>query len=146
MFSRNPSCYDLTPMTLQEQIDSFLDGSPHAVVGASRDRAKYGNKVLRVYMQNDRTVFPVNPKNEEIEGIKTYLDLASLPEPVHGISVITPPRVTESVVQQADVLGIKHVWMQPGAESPAAVEMAQEAGINIIAGTACLLVVLGYHE
>ena len=133
-------------MTEQEQIDSFLDGSPHAVVGASRDRAKYGNKVLRVYLQNDRPVFPVNPKGGQVEGLEAYADLASLPQPVHGISVITPPPITESVVQQAIDLGIKHVWMQPGAESPAAVQLAESAGVNVIAGAACVLVVLGYRE
>ncbi len=52
-------------MTLTEKIDAFLEGSPHAVVGASRDRAKYPNKVLRVYLQNDRKVYPVNPNPDE---------------------------------------------------------------------------------
>jgi len=132
--------------TMNEQIEEFLAGGPHAVVGASTDRAKYGNKVLRVYQQNGRTVFPVHPTVDEIEGLTAYPDLASLPETVHGISVITPPAVTEKIVQQAADLGIQHIWMQPGAESEQAIELARQSGINVIAGGPCLLVVLGFRD
>ena len=116
------------------------------MVGASRDRHKYGNKVLRVYIQNGRPVYPINPTAEEVEGLKAYPDLATLPEPVHGISIITPPGVTEGIVEQAGELGIKHIWMQPGAESDAAIARAIASGMNVIAGGPCALVVLGYHE
>jgi len=133
-------------MTIKEQINKFLSGSPHAVVGASKDRSKYGNKVLRVYQQNNRPVFPVNPNADEIEGVPAYPDLASLPETVHGISIITPPKVTERIVEQAGELGIKNIWMQPGSESEAALSRAEEFGMNFIAGGPCLLVVLGYRE
>ncbi|MGB6043049.1 MAG: CoA-binding protein [Pirellulales bacterium] len=131
---------------MDANVEEFLAGAPHAVVGASQDRAKYGNKVLRVYLQHDRGVFPVHPSAKEIEGLIAYPDLAALPEPIHGISVITPPPVTERVVQQAVDLGIKHIWMQPGAESEAAVEWAEQNGINVIAGGPCLLVVLGFRD
>jgi len=131
---------------LQSRIESFLAGSPFAVVGASTDRSKYGNKVLRCYMQNGRTAFPVNPTMTEVEGLKAYANLKALPEPVHGISIITPPRVTERVIEEAGELGIKHVWMPPGAESAKAITRAEELGMSVIAGGACILVVLGYRE
>jgi predicted CoA-binding protein len=133
-------------MTLQEKIDEFLSGSPFAVVGASTDRAKYGNKVLRAYIQTGRSAYPINPKADEVENIKAFPDLRSLPEPVHGISVITPPPVTEKVVAEAAELGIRNIWMQPGAESPAAVAAAEQAGMNVIADGTCALVVLGFRE
>ena len=133
-------------MTIKEQINEFLSGSPHAVVGASKDRTTYGNKVLRVYQQNNRPAFPVNPNEGEIEGVSAYPDLASLPEPVHGISIITPPKVTEEIVEQAGELGIKNIWMQPGSENEAALSRAEELGMNVIAGGPCLLVVLGFLE
>lgn len=133
-------------MDTNEKVKAFLDGSPHAVVGASTNREKYGNKVLRVYQQNNRTVYPVNPKADEIEGLKAYPDLASLPEKVHGISVITPPAITEKVVDEAAALGIKHIWAQPGAESEEAARRAEKAGISFIAGDACALVVMGFSE
>jgi predicted CoA-binding protein len=79
-------------MSIDEQIREFLAGSPHAVVGASRNRSKYGNKVLRAYLQNDLPVYPVNPNATMVEGQLAYPDLASIPRRVHGVSVITPPR------------------------------------------------------
>jgi predicted CoA-binding protein len=132
-------------MNLQERIDLFLDGAPHAVVGASKDRTKYGNKVLRSYLQARRAVYPVNPAADTVEGLQAYRSLAELPEPIHGVSIITPPNVTETIIRQAGELGITNVWMQPGAESDKAVELAEHFQMNAITG-ACLLVVLGYHE
>ncbi len=133
-------------MNVQQQIDKFLDGAPHAVVGASRDRSKYGNKVLRAYLQAGRKVFPVNPSADEVEGQPAFPDLQSLTEQVHGISIITPPEITEQIVEQAGQLGIKHLWMQPGAESETAIARANELGMNVISGGPCALVVMGYRE
>jgi len=133
-------------MSEAARIEQFLNGSPHAVVGASRDRSKYGNKVLRAYLQSNRTVYPVNPTAVEVEGVTAYPDLAALPKAVHGVSVITPPQVTEKVVDQAGELGIRNIWLQPGSESDVAVARAVELGMNVIAGGPCVLVVIGYRE
>ncbi len=131
---------------MQKQIDEFLSGSVFAVVGASRDRSKIGNKVLRAYLQNDRTVYAVNPSAETVEGLKAYPTLAALPVGADGVSIITPPEVSEEVIRSAGALGIKHAWLQPGAESQAAVELAERLGMNVIAGGPCVLVALGYRE
>ena len=133
-------------MTPDETIDAFLETGPYAVVGASMDRAKYGNKIFRCYLQHGLKAYPINPGSEEIEGQKAYPDLAALPEPVARISVITPPGVTEQIVPEAADAGIEFIWMQPGAESRKAVEDAQDAGIAVVSGGPCLLVVLGYTE
>jgi predicted CoA-binding protein len=133
-------------MDIHERIRLFLDGKPHAVVGASTNREKYGNKVLRCYRQHGRPVYPINPGAKEVEGLPAYPDLAALPEKVHGISVITPPAVTERVVEAAAEAGIRHIWMQPGAESPAAVDRAEELGMNVIADGSCILVALGFRD
>ncbi|MES2789517.1 MAG: CoA-binding protein, partial [Planctomycetota bacterium] len=124
----------------------FLNGAPHAVVGASRDRTKIGHRVLQVYMQQGRPVYAVNPYADKVAGLPAYPDLASLPQPIHGVSMIAPPEVAESVVEQAGVLGIKHIWFQPGAESPAAIARARQLGIDVISGGPCILVVLGYRD
>jgi uncharacterized protein len=133
-------------MNDQDRIAQFLTGAPHAVVGASRDRSKIGTRVLQAYLQNQRPVYPVNPRAQEIEGQKTYPDLASLPTPVHGVSVITPPHIAESIVEQAASIGVKNIWFQPGAESERAIERAQGLGMNAIAGGPCILVVLRYRD
>lgn len=132
--------------TVQQRVQSFLEAGPYAVVGASTDRDKYGNKVLRCYQQHGREVFPINPKEPEVEGLKAYPGLAALPVKPRGISIITPPKVTERVVEEAASLGIRHVWMQPGAESPEAIAKAEALGLEVIADGPCLLVVLGYRE
>ena len=89
---------------------------------------------------------PVNPNADEVEGLQAYSDLTSLPEFVHGVSIVTPPDVTEREVEETIELGIENIWLQPGAESPRAVSRAERAGVNIIAVGPCMLVTLGYHE
>ena len=133
-------------MSDQDRIKTFLAGERFAVVGALQDRAKYGNKVLRVYQQNHLDVVPVNPTGGQIEGLQAFADLPSVPGSVDGVSIITPPKVTEKVVEQAVKLGIKNIWMQPGADSAAAVQLAERSGANVIAGGPCVLVALRYHE
>ena len=129
-----------------EIIDDFLSEGPWAVVGASTNREKYGNKVLRAYAQSGREAWPINPRADEIEGQKCYPDLASLPATPRGISVITPPKITEDVVVEAARLGVKFVWMQPGAQSERALQIAREKGIEAIGDGSCLLVTVGYRE
>lgn len=133
-------------MDIQTRIDTFLAGQVYGVIGASRDRSKYGNKVLRCYVQHDLKVYGINPKETEIEGQPCVPDVASLPEPVHGVSIITPPHITEQIMPQIAKAGIKHVWMQPGAESEQALILGEELGLNVIGDGSCLLVVLGYRE
>lgn len=133
-------------VTTKAQIDSFLAAKMFGVAGASRDREKYGNKVLRAYQQNKLKVIPVHPKELEIEGMSCVASVAALPDEVQSLSIITPPPVTEKIVEAAAQRGIKNIWMQPGAESPAAIAAAQQHGMNVIADGTCILVVLRYRE
>jgi len=133
-------------MSDDKSIEQFLAAGPFGVVGASTNRDKYGNKVLRAYQQKGLTAHPVNPRADEIEGQPVFRDVASLPDDVGALSIITPPAITEAVVDAALARGILNFWMQPGAESPAAIERAEAAGANVIAGGPCVLVVFGYRE
>jgi uncharacterized protein len=125
---------------VREAIDQFLAAQSFAVVGASDDPAKFGHKCYACLLQRGRQVFPVNPNAPEVFGHPTYPTLRELPEPPEAVSIITPPRVTERVMEDVVAVGAKHVWMQPGAESAAAVQRAREAGITVIYGGPCLLV------
>lgn len=127
-------------------IETFFQSPVFAVIGASEDRSKFGNKVLRCYLANKKTVIPVNPKAASIEGIPCVASVTDLPDTVKSISVITPPTITEQVVAAAIAKGITSIWMQPGAESPAAIERCKASGINLIADHTCILVVLGFHD
>ena len=91
-------------------------------------------------------VYAINPNAETVEGQVAYAELAALPQKVHGISVITPPEVTETIVEQAGELGIEHLWLQPGSESDTAMQRARELGLNVIAGGPCALVVLRFRD
>jgi len=133
-------------MTIQEQIEQFLTSPVFGVVGASTNRHKYGNKVLRCYLQNGRKAVPVNPNEPEIEGIPCAATISDLPADALSISMITPPDVTLKLVPLAVEKGILNIWMQPGAEHPDAVAFCREKGINVIADGSCALVVMGYHE
>ena len=133
-------------MTIQEQIQQFLASPAFGVVGASTNRHKYGNKVLRCYVQNGRKAIPVNPNEPEIEGIPCVASISDLPPDVQSISMITPPAVTLKLVPVALEKGIKNIWMQPGAEHPEAVTLCLAQGVNVIADGSCALVVMGYHE
>lgn len=133
-------------MSIDDKIKTFLATTAFAVVGASTKRHKYGNKVLRCYQQNALKVVPVNPIEKEIEGLDCVASVSELPDEVKSLSIITPPEVTATVVDLAIAKGVENLWMQPGAENPAAVAKAEQHGLNVIADGSCVLVVLGYHE
>lgn len=131
---------------MNERIDLFLKSSTFAVAGASTNRQKYGNKVLRAYLQQRLTVHPINPQAEEVEGRRAFREVAELPDGVEALSIVTPPQVTLQVVREALDRGIRHLWMQPGAENDAAIAEAEAAGANVIHGGPCILVALNYRE
>jgi hypothetical protein len=110
-----------------------------AVVGASQDRHKYGNRIYRSLRDAGYTVYPVNPRGGELEGAKVYPTLADLPQPPEVIDLVVPPPVTDKVVQEAHELGLDRIWMQPGAESETAIQYCQDHAMQVIYG-ACAMV------
>jgi predicted CoA-binding protein len=126
-------------MQQQELISDFVNRRVWAVVGASQDRSKYGNRVFRALRDAGYTVYPVNPKGGEIEGSKVYPDLASLPERPDVVDTVVPPAVTESIVKEMQTLGLRRVWMQPGSESSGALAYSKEHGIQAV-HDACAMV------
>lgn len=124
----------------------FLNSTVFAVAGASRDPDKYGAKVLSALVASGRKVYPLNPTAMEIDGLKAYPSIDSLPEVPEALSIITPPQVTRQVVHQAIAAGIKHLWMQPGAEDPIASQLAREAGLSVIDDGSCILVSLAIER
>ncbi len=129
---------------MDDDIKMFLSSKAFAVVGASKDRNKFGNKVLRCYQQHNMTVYAVNPSENEIEDVTCYPTITALPTEVKSISIITPSSVTDKIVQEAIKHQIQNIWMQPGAESQLAIDLCKQNGINVIANGACILVVLGF--
>ena len=101
---------------------------------------QFGNKVLRWYLDHKRNVTPINPSVETIEGLRTLPAIENLPNPKEtAISIVTPPPVTEKIVEAAIKIGIPALWMQPGSESPKAIARATEGGLLLLAGGPCIL-------
>ncbi|MFO1054319.1 MAG: CoA-binding protein [Planctomycetota bacterium] len=125
-----------------DAIEDFLAGQRIGVVGASRDPEKYGHKVLVDLLRHGYDAIPVHPRETELEGRACVASVAELPDDVERLSIITPPKITEAVVEQAIAKGIRILWMQPGAESAAAISRAREAGLTVIAEGPCVLVAL----
>lgn len=127
-------------------IEDFLASGAFAVVGASPDRDKYGNKVLRCYLQHGMKVVAVNPKQQVVEGVKCVPSLREVPQGTLAASVVAPPMAARKIVDDAVAARIRHLWFQPGAEEASAVAAAQKAGLNVIADGSCILVTLGFRD
>jgi len=113
-----------------------------AIVGASRDRRKYGNKAVRAHLQQGFDVFPVNPHAAEIEGLTAFPDLASVPvKHLDRISVYLPPDMGLALLEEIQKRGAVQVWFNPGSDSPEVVARAEQLGLDII--RACSIVDVG---
>ncbi len=118
-----------------ESIPSFIDSkNSFAIIGASNNGEKYGNQVYRDLRESGRVVYPVNPKEESIEGDKCYSSLNSLLESrrVDIVITVVQPEVTLEIARICKSLGIKRIWMQPGSESEEAVDFCEKNGIECI--------------
>ncbi|MEM3422894.1 MAG: CoA-binding protein [Candidatus Bilamarchaeaceae archaeon] len=110
-----------------------------AVVGASREKEKFGYKIYLTLKKQGFVVYPVNPKADKIDKDKCYPSLSSLPQKPDVVITVVPPKITEQVVIEAAKLGIDKIWMQPGSESEKAIALCKEKGIKFIAYT-CFIV------
>jgi len=116
----------------EELIADFVNRRLWAIVGASQNRSKYGNRVFRSLRHAGYRVYPVNPNVTEVEGDVAYPTLAELPERPEVVNLVVPPPVTEQVVRQAHELGLMRIWMQPGTESDEAIEFCETHGMQLV--------------
>jgi len=129
----------MTEMQKQSLIADFVGRRVWAVVGASEDPAKYGYRVFRSLHEAGYTVYPVNPRGGELQGVSVAPTLASLPEMPDVVNLVVPPQVTEQIVREANQLGLRCIWMQPGAESEAAIAYCHEHDMQVVYD-ACVMV------
>ena len=127
---------------MSENIETMLAAETFAVVGASTNPRKYGYIAYKTLKTAGKTVYPVNPRAKEIEGDPCYPSVAELPEKPEVVVSIVPPALTEKLVEQLAEQGIGNLWMQPGAESAAAVAGAEKHGIATVHGGPCIMVQL----
>jgi predicted CoA-binding protein len=112
-----------------------------AVVGASNDRHKFGNKAVRAYRNQGYTVIPVNPHETSVEGERAYASVLDYPDPIDEATLYVQPEVGVAVLDDIARKKIMTVWLNPGADAPAVVARARELGIRPV--VACSILAVG---
>jgi len=119
-------------------INDFLKPQSFAFIGLSRDPKKFSRTVFKELLAKGYIIYPVNPKMDDVEGVKCYHDVADLPETVrHGL-FMTPKSSTAGAIENAIHHGFTDLWIQQGAETKEALEIANQNGINPVYG-ACIM-------
>jgi uncharacterized protein len=112
-----------------------------AVIGASNDRRKYGNKAVRAFRAQGYIVYPINPHEVSVEGLPAYARIVDVLEPVDMATMYVPPEVGVMVVDDLAQKGVTEVWFNPGSESPALIARAKALGLAPI--EACSIMGIG---
>lgn len=112
-----------------------------AIIGASNDRAKYGNKAVRAYSLMGYKVYPVNPKAETIEGLKSYRSILDIQGKVDRATVYLPPEIGLKLIEEIAEKGVEELYLNPGAESDEFIHKARKLGLNPI--LACSIRAIG---
>jgi predicted CoA-binding protein len=112
-----------------------------AVIGASNNRRKFGNRAVRAYLDQGYTVVPINPHEREVEGLKAYASVLDVSGPIDMASFYVPPDVGEEIIGDVARKQITEVWLNPGAESDELIARARALGIKPI--VACSIVAIG---
>jgi len=126
-------------MSKREAVNDFLSQKSIAVVGVSRSGNKFSNSVFKELKQKGYRVIPVNPKADSVEGERCYHRLTDIEAKPDAALIITPPVETEGVVRDAAEAGIRRIWIQQGAESDEALQLAQANGILAVSGDCILM-------
>src|SRR5438105_2802019 len=98
--------------SLSQNLDQFMNAKVFAVAGASDDPEKYGHKCFAALLKRGHRVFPLNPRAKDVLGVQAFANLAAVPAAVESLSVVTPPAVTERLIDEAITAGVKTIWMQ----------------------------------
>ncbi len=112
-----------------------------AVIGASNDRRKFGNKAVRAFLQQGYTVYPVNPRETAVEGLPAFRSIAGVPARPDRVSIYVQPRVALRILPDIAARGCDELWLNPGADAPEVVAEAERLGLNVI--RACSIVGVG---
>ncbi len=132
-------------MTAKVDVEDFISQHKLAVVGVSRGGQKFSNAAMKELRQNGYTVYPVNHSGGEVEGERIYASLQDLPEAVDGVLIMVRPEHAEEAVREASAAGIRRVWLQQGADSPAALKAAKELGLTTVHGE-CIMMFAGANK
>jgi uncharacterized protein len=116
-------------------------GQTVAVIGASNNRDKFGNKALRAFENQGYTVVPINPTEKEVEGHTAYASVLDVPSTIDVATVYVPPRYGVRVMEQLAQKGVGKVFLNPGADGADVVNRARDLGLNAI--RTCSIIAIG---
>ena len=131
------------PDAVTARLTDKSAGTRIAIIGASNNPEKYGNIIPGNLKGKGYTVLPVNPREETIQGLPVYASPAELPDPVHILTFVTPPKVTRAILEQLDPARFPVVWLQDGSFDDEIVALA-EAKFDTVVHHACIMVVSNY--
>lgn len=117
---------------MQDLIKEFMSQKKFAVVGATDNPEKYGNRIVINLKSRGYEVYPVNLKLKELEGLSCYPHLADIPVKVDVVDFVVPPAATEEILKQCKALGLNRVWLQPGSESDKAINFCNENNLKVV--------------
>jgi len=141
----DPKCDDVVsdqPGSQTVRISFPVSSPTVAIIGASKDRSKFGNKSVRAHQAAGYQVYPVHPKETDVEGLKCYSSLADLPvKSLDRVSLYLPPPLAVKVLDEIADLEVEEVWLNPGVADDAVRMRVQKLGLNVIEG--CSIVDLG---
>lgn len=112
-----------------------------AVIGASSNPNKFGNRAVRAFRRQGYTVIPINPNESEVEGLRTYRSVLDVPGPIDMATIYLPPEIGERVIEEIARKQIPEVWINPGAESDTLIDKARSLNLKPI--VACSIVGIG---
>ena len=112
-----------------------------AVIGASSDRRKFGNKALRAFQQNGYRVLAINPNETEVEGHRTFASVLDVPDAIDMATVYVPADVGVRIMDDLAKKKVPQIWLNPGADEPQVVARARELGLKVT--TACSIIAIG---
>ncbi|MDD3994959.1 MAG: CoA-binding protein [Dehalococcoidales bacterium] len=117
---------------MQDLIKEFMGKKRFAVIGASDNPEKYGNRIVKNLKARGYEVFPVNPRLKEVEGLVCFSSVADIPCKVDVAVFVVPPAIIEEVLKQCVGLGIRRIWLQPGSENEAAISYCRENNLSVV--------------
>jgi predicted CoA-binding protein len=114
-----------------------------AVIGASSDRRKFGNKAFRAFQAGGHKVIPINPNEREVEGVPTYASVTDVPEQIDMATVYVPPEIGITLLDGFEKKRIPEIWINPGAESDELLAEARRRKLKVI--EACSIFGIGQN-
>jgi uncharacterized protein len=118
-------------------------GKVVAVVGASSNRMKFGNKAFRAFRNRGYTTIPINPNEPEVEGVTTYRSVLDVPGPIDLATLYVPPTTGESLLAELSQKKVPELWVNPGAGSPTLIARARQLGLRTVQH--CSIIAIGEH-